>query len=62
MRHVGLVAPGHMGILVLRLGLKPASPELQGGFLTTGSSGKSLLIFKLACFSQAVSYFRMLDL
>lgn len=59
---MGVVAPGYVGILVLRLGLKPASPELQGGFLTPGSSGKSLLIFKLACFSQAVSSFRMLDL
>ena len=30
-------------ILVLQPGIKPASPELQGGFLTTRPPGKSLL-------------------
>ena len=29
------------GILVPRPGIEPASPELQGGFLTTGPPGKS---------------------
>ena len=30
------------GILVLRPGIEPASPALEGGFLTTGPLGKSL--------------------
>ena len=29
------------GILVPQPGIEPMSPELQGGFLTTGSLGKS---------------------
>ena len=28
-------------ILVLQPGIKPAQPELEGGFLTTGPPGKS---------------------
>ena len=36
----GLVAPSHVGF-VSRQGIEPASPALQGGFLTTGPSGKS---------------------
>ena len=33
------------GILVPQLGIKPTSPELEGGFLTTGPPGKSLSQF-----------------
>ena len=36
-----LVALRHVGILVPRLWVKPISPELEGGFLTTGPPGKS---------------------
>ena len=32
------------GILVPRPGIKPASPALEGGFLTTGPPGKLLLL------------------
>ena len=32
------------GILVARPGIKPVSPALEEGFLTTGPSGKSLAI------------------
>ena len=35
------------GILVPRLGIKPMSPALQRGFLTTGPPGKSLSLFLL---------------
>ena len=38
---VGLVAPRHVGISVRRPGMEPASPALQGRFLTTGPPGKS---------------------
>ena len=40
----GLSCPEVCGILVLWLGIKLASPELQGWFLTTGSPGKFLYI------------------
>ena len=38
----GLNCPMACGILVPRPGIKPASPALEGGFLTTGPPGKSL--------------------
>ena len=34
------------GILVPRPGTEPESPELQGGFLTIGPPGMSLLLLK----------------
>ena len=37
----GLSYSGACGILVPRPGIKPVSPALQGGFLITGSPGKS---------------------
>ena len=37
----GLAAPQHVGILVPRPGIEPASPALEGGFFTTGPPGKS---------------------
>ena len=37
----GLSCSKACGILVPRPGMEPKSPSLQGGFLTTGSSGKS---------------------
>ena len=42
-----LGCPTACGILVLWPGIKPASPALEGGFLTTGLPGKSqdLLVF-----------------
>ena len=36
-----LSCPTACGILVSRPGIKPASPALKGGFLTTGPPGKS---------------------
>ena len=43
LEHVGLVAPQHVvcGILASRPGIEPASPALEGRFLTTGPPGKS---------------------
>ena len=38
----GLICPAACGILVPRPGIEPASPALEGGFLTTGPPGKSL--------------------
>ena len=45
----GLSCPTACGILVPRPGIEPASPALEGGFLTTGPPGKSplLLILKI---------------
>ena len=37
----GLSCPTVCGILVSRLGIKPASSALKGGFLITGPPGKS---------------------
>ena len=37
----GLSCPEACGILVPRPGIEPASPALEGGFLTTGPPGKS---------------------
>ena len=37
-----LSCPGTCGIPIPRPGIKPRSPALEGGFLTTGSPGKSL--------------------
>ena len=37
----GLSCPVACGILVPRPGIEPASPALEGGFLTTGPPGKS---------------------
>lgn len=36
----GLSCPIAHGILVPRPGIKPALPEMEGGFLTTGASGE----------------------
>ena len=36
----GFSCPGAYGILVPGPGMKPASPALEGGFLTTGPPGK----------------------
>ena len=38
----GLSCPRTCGIPIPRPGIKPRSPTLEGGFLTTGSPGKSL--------------------
>ena len=35
-------APRHVGILAPQPGIKLASPELEGRFITTGPPGKSL--------------------
>ena len=40
----GLSCPMACGILVRQPGLEPASPTLEGGFLTTGPPGKSLSV------------------
>ena len=37
-----LSRPAACGILVPPLGIKPVSPALEGGLLTTGPPGKSL--------------------
>ena len=37
----GLSCPTACGILVPQPGIEPSSPELEGGFLTTGPPGKS---------------------
>ena len=42
------------GILVPWPGIKPACPALQGRLLTTGSSGKFLLIFKMDIFIRTL--------
>ena len=48
----GLVARGiACGILVSQVGIEPMSPALQGGFLTPGPPGKSLLLL-LSSFSR----------
>ena len=44
---MGLVAPLHVGILVSQPGIKPTSSALEGGFLATGPSGKSLDVVML---------------
>ena len=42
---VGLVAPQQAcGILVPQAGIEPASPALQGGFLTSVPPGKSQIV------------------
>ena len=43
----GLSCPSACGILVPQPGIEPASSALQGGFLTTGSPGKSQHRFPL---------------
>ena len=40
----GLSCPTACGILAPQPGIKPMSPALEGGFLTSGPPGKSLLI------------------
>ena len=40
----GLSCPATCGILVPRPWIKPASPALEGGFLTTGPPGKSQVL------------------
>ena len=45
-----LSCPGACGILVPRPGIEPAFPALEGGFLTTGPPGKSLLFVFLKNF------------
>ena len=46
------------GILVLRSGIKPISPALQGGFLTTGPPGKShvFIILPAHCLTLSLEY------
>ena len=44
----GLGCSTACGILVPQLGIKPETPAMQGGFLTTGLPGKSRI---LNCFS-----------
>ena len=39
------------GILVPQPGIKPESPALQGGFLTTGPQGSPLTVCLLSCLS-----------
>ena len=41
LEHAGLVAPLTCGFLVPRPGIEPASPALEGRFLTTRPPGKS---------------------
>ena len=41
----GLSCPAACGLLVPRPGIKPTSPALEGGLLTTGRPGKSPTIF-----------------
>ena len=55
-RHMGTVVAASWlscssacGILVPQPGIEPVSPALQGGFLTTGPSGKSWGNLNLAC-------------
>ena len=40
--HRSIVASRHGGILVLRPGIQPTSPALEGGFLTTGPPGQHI--------------------
>ena len=47
------------GILVPQLGIKPTSPELEGGFLTTGPPGKSLSQFFFLSFCAVSSEVRI---
>ena len=42
---LGLSCPAACGILVPWLGIEPASPALEGGFLTTGPQGSPHKIF-----------------
>ena len=56
--NTGLIA---CGILVPRSGIKPASPALEGRFLTTGPPGKSFTgIFSLADIEFAFKEFTVL--
>ena len=41
----GLSCSAACGVLVPRLRIEPTSPPLQGRFLTTGPSGKSLFVY-----------------
>ena len=43
LQHSELSCSEVCGILVPRPGIEPASPVLEGGFLTTGSPGKALM-------------------
>ena len=45
----GLSCPMACGILFPRPGVNPASPALEGGFLTTGPPGKSCLCSFFVC-------------
>ena len=40
-----LSCPATCGILVPRPGVEPASPALEGGFLTTGPPGRTHIIY-----------------
>ena len=40
-----LVAPQYVGMLAPQPGIEPASPALEGGFLTTGPPGKNQRMF-----------------
>ena len=41
----GLSCPAARGILVPQPGIEPATPALEGGFLTIGPPGKSPILF-----------------
>ena len=45
----GLSSSMACGILVPRPGIKPTSPALQGGFLTSGPPGKALCVVLSHC-------------
>ena len=46
----GLSCPAACGLLVPQPGIKPASPALEGGFLTTGPPGKAPVGFWVDAF------------
>ena len=53
---VGLSCPMVCWILVPRPGLEPVSPEMEGGFFTTGPPGKSLSSLLVPCFSFVIIF------
>ena len=54
----GLSCPMACGILVPGPGMELASPALQGGFLTTGPPGKSLLLILFSVsLTSVLNYF-----
>ena len=57
----GLSCPTACGILVPRQGIEPASPALEGRFLTTGPPGKSPQIFCTASSFQQLKTLKQKD-